>query len=68
MSVITHLDATMTGHVRELVIRERALALSARELNHRLAGYGYGIRDTKEGQIVEKLTGGVAICAMPTDA
>ena len=68
MSVITHLDATMTGQVRELVIRERALALSARELHHRLAGYGYGIRDTKEGQIVEKLTGGVVICAMPADA
>lgn len=68
MSIITGLDATMTGQVRELVMRERALALSVRELRHRLAGYGYGIRDTKEGQIVEKLMSGVAICAMPAEA
>ncbi len=67
MSTIVNSDAALRAQVLNLVLRERALALSMREWQHRLAGYGYGIRETKGGQIIESLPHGVEICAMPTD-
>ena len=41
--------------IRDLVMRERKLALSDREWKHRLRGYGYAIRDTDEGRVVTSL-------------
>ena len=38
-----------TTQVRDLVMRERAMAVSDREWKHRLRGYGYTVRDTSEG-------------------
>ncbi|MEQ9261098.1 MAG: hypothetical protein RIG84_18580 [Roseovarius sp.] len=54
--------------IRDLVMRERALAVSEREWQHRLRGYGYGIRDTDEGRVVTSLVRGADICALGAGA
>jgi len=50
--------------VRNLVMRERAMAVSEREWKHRLRGYGYSIRDTSEGRVITSLLRGGDICAL----
>ena len=50
--------------IRDLVMRERELAVSEREWQHRLRGYGYGIRDSAEGRYVTSLVRGSDICAL----
>ena len=45
-------------NIRDLVMRERDLAVSEREWKHRLRGYGYAIRDTNEGRVVTSLVRG----------
>ncbi|QEW28834.1 hypothetical protein [Roseovarius indicus] len=50
--------------IRDLVMRERAMAVSEREWQHRLRGYGYGIRDTAEGRVVTSLVRGSDLCAL----
>lgn len=66
MSHLIEADPIVQAQVIDLVTRERAKALSPRELRHRLAGYGYGIRSTDAGQLVETLPARVAVCALPT--
>ncbi|MFX0546399.1 hypothetical protein ACEWPL_012725 [Roseovarius sp. S1116L3] len=48
-----------------IVTRERRMAVSDREWQHRLRGYGYGIRDTDEGRIVTSLIKDAPLCAIP---
>lgn len=68
MSVMFNSDPFITAQVIELVMRERESSLSQREWKHRLAGYGYAIKDTDHGQVVETLPHHAAICVLPTDA
>ena len=65
MSVIHKKDPTAVAQVIDFVLRERAQCLSAREWQHRLAGYGYCIRDTPQGQVVETLPHRVAVGVLP---
>lgn len=65
MSVMFNDDPLATAKVVDLVLREREMALSAREWKHRLAGYGYGIKDTDHGQVVESLSKRVDIAVLP---
>ena len=51
--------------VLDILVRERAMALSEREWKHRLAGYGYKIRNTEKGQVVTSAALGYEICAVP---
>ncbi len=51
--------------IRDLVMRERKLAVSDREWQHRLRGYGYAIMDTDEGRFVTSVLQGAAICSLP---
>ncbi len=51
--------------VIDLVLRERESSLSAREWKHRLAGYGYAIKETLRGEVVQKLPHGTEICVLP---
>ena len=44
--------------IRDLVMRERELAVSEREWKHRLRGYGYAIRETTEGRVISSLVRG----------
>jgi hypothetical protein len=48
-----------------IISRERRLAVSDREWQHRLRGYGYGIRDTDEGRVVTSLLKDAPLCAIP---
>ena len=59
MTIIIKNDAFITADVLALVTRERESALSYREWKHRLAGYGYGVRDT--------LPHHVEVCVLPAD-
>ncbi len=55
-----------TREVIEMATRERAAALSTREWKHRLAGYGYAVRDEADGQfILEKLPYRIQVCVLP---
>jgi hypothetical protein len=68
MSIIIKNDAFVTEEVIQIVARERAVALSDREWKHRLAGYGYSIRDTDDGKrVLETLPHRVALCELPTE-
>ncbi|APE45004.1 hypothetical protein BOO69_17500 [Sulfitobacter alexandrii] len=68
MSVMINKDPFITAQVMDLVLRERAVALSNREWKHRLAGYGYAIRDTDRGQIVETLPHHVEVGFLPVES
>jgi hypothetical protein len=61
-------DHFQSGDVIDLVLRERAASLSAREWKHRLAGYGYAIKETLAGQVIETLPHHVEICTLPNEA
>ncbi|TMM52543.1 hypothetical protein [Sulfitobacter sabulilitoris] len=67
MSIIIKPDAFLKAKIVDLVLRERAIALSPREWKHRLAGYGYGIKDTGAGQVIETLPHHVEICSLPAE-
>lgn len=68
MSVIIKNDAFVTADILALVTRERQYALSTREWKHRLAGYGYGVRETDNGQVLETLPHHVEVCKLPVSA
>lgn len=51
-----------------LLEQERIKALSAREWEHRLAGYGYAIKHTDHGDMVTALPHGREICALPAQS
>jgi len=53
---------TTNREIRDLVLRERHLAVSEREWKHRLRGYGYGICDTSEGRFVTSLLKDAPLC------
>ena len=55
MAVMLNNDSFGVAKIINLVMHERQMALSVREWKHRLAGYGYAIRDTDHGQVVETL-------------
>ncbi|WP_339769085.1 hypothetical protein [uncultured Pseudosulfitobacter sp.] len=67
MSVFVKTDPTVVAQVVDLITRERTKALSTREWQHRIAGYGYCVRDTQHGQIVETLPHHVPVCTLPAD-
>lgn len=48
--------------IRDLVAREREMAISEREWRHRLRGYGYAILDTEEGRFVTSILRGAPLC------
>ena len=59
-----HLNSENPASIRDMVMRERHLAVSEREWKHRLRGYGYAIRDTAEGRFVTSLLRGAPICQL----
>lgn len=67
MPVIIKNDAFVTAEVMTLVTRERERALSVREWKHRLAGYGYSVRDTESGHVLETLPHHVEVCTLPAE-
>ncbi|MCX7558145.1 hypothetical protein OS190_01100 [Sulfitobacter sp. F26204] len=67
MSIMSNKDPFITAQVIDLVLRERGNALSQREWKHRLAGYGYAIKDTDHGQVVETLPHHVEVGVLPAE-
>jgi len=65
MSIIVNQDRFVAAQVLDIVSRERGKSLSRREWKHRLAGMGYGIRETEAGDILETLPHRVEICSLP---
>jgi len=57
-------DPAIIAQVRTLVANERQKSLSPREWKHRLAGYGYRIDETEQGQLIKKLPHGDVICTL----
>lgn len=68
MSVVFNQDPYITASIIDLVVRERSVSLSPREWKHRLAGYGYCIKDTDHGQVVETLPHHVEVGVLPAEA
>ncbi len=60
-----NLNQDTKAKIRDLVQRERMMAISDREWEHRLRGYGYAIRETEEGRIVTSLLRGARLCSLP---
>ena len=67
MSAPLKKDPFIIAQVMELVMREREHALSPREWQHRLAGYGYAVRETDQGHIVETLPHHIEIGVLPAE-
>lgn len=65
MSIVYNADHFDTAAVIDFVLRERETSLSAREWKHRLAGYGFAVKETLEGLLVETLPQGEPICVLP---
>lgn len=67
MSIMLNKDPFITAQVIDLVLRERQSALSPREWKHRLAGYGYAIRKTEQGEVIETLPHRVEVAVLPPE-
>ncbi|MEO0379452.1 MAG: hypothetical protein AAF252_04230 [Pseudomonadota bacterium] len=65
MSINLNQDQLWQAQILDFVIGERDKALSRREWKHRLAGFGYGIRETETGDVVETLKERKEICVLP---
>jgi len=65
MSLHMNIDPVLVEKVIATVRKEREMALSVREWKHRLAGYGYAIKDTAHGQMVMMLKTGDELCELP---
>ncbi|MDR9486014.1 MULTISPECIES: hypothetical protein [Sediminimonas] len=59
---------TEANEIRDFVLRERSKAVSPREWKHRLAGYGYKLKETDAGVCVTSMLGGEELCHLPTAA
>lgn len=53
------------ANVLDIVAQERTKCLSVREWKHRLAGYGYGIKDSEAGYIVISLATNAELVVVP---
>lgn len=65
MSVIHCSNVFLAEQVLDLVLSERRKALSPREWKHRLAGYGYSLKQSDKGVLVTSLRTGDPVCAVP---
>ncbi|MEM6312071.1 MAG: hypothetical protein AAF754_18750 [Pseudomonadota bacterium] len=67
MPIIIDQDQFAEAQVLDFVMSERSKALSRREWKHRLAGFGYGIRETETGDVVETLPSRIKVCILPAE-
>ena len=66
MSVV-NAPGTIGATALKLARLERSRALSPREWKHRLAGYGYGLKETAQGTILTDLIAGRDVCPLPAE-
>ncbi len=67
MSIVSNQDKFITAQIVALVTNEREKALSKREWKHRLAGYGYSVRETDAGDVLQTLPHNIEICTLPAE-
>lgn len=67
MTIAYNETAFATDKLLEMLAKERSAALSLREWKHRLAGYGYDVRNTENGAILVSLPRQIEICALPAE-
>ena len=60
-------DQIKTAQVRDFVQDERKKSLSDREWKHRLAGYGYDVRNGEDCLKLVTLSKGIELCDLPLD-
>lgn len=53
--------------VMELLRTERRKSVSLREWKHRLCGYGYAIKQTARGAVIQHLSSRQEICKIPRE-
>ncbi|WP_323765018.1 hypothetical protein [Marinovum sp.] len=61
----TIIDQNAISRILMLLEEEREKALSPREWQHRIAGYGYAIKRTEQGEMITTLPHGREVCALP---
>lgn len=61
----TIIDQNTISKILMLLEEEREKALSPREWQHRIAGYGYAIKRTDKGEMITTLPQGREVCALP---
>ncbi|MEX0339709.1 MAG: hypothetical protein AB3N11_11795 [Arenibacterium sp.] len=67
MSVVAINDTSLDAPLLQLLTEERKKALSTREWEFRLAGFGYGIKDRGSRRIVTRLTNGDELGTLPSE-
>ena len=67
MSIIADQDQFAEAQILDFVMSERSKALSRREWKHRLAGFGYRVRETEAGDIVETMLNRAKVCFLPAE-
>lgn len=67
MSFMNDQQTGLAAEALEFARMERRRALSTREWKHRLAGYGYGIKETGQGAFLTDLIAGRDLCALPSE-
>lgn len=67
MSVAIINEGHLEAPLLELLTEQRKMALSVREWEFRLAGFGYGIKDRGSRRIVTRLTSGDELGTLPGD-
>ena len=71
MTMETHIphpaNSNLEPYVLDLIREEREKALSPREWQFRLRGYGYAIKDVDGAQIVTSLPKGIEIGVLPPE-
>ncbi|MGX9356257.1 hypothetical protein ACS3SW_14165 [Roseobacteraceae bacterium S113] len=60
-------NGALAANALKLARDERHRALSPREWKHRMAGYGYGIKETAGGAFLTDLIAGRDLCALPAE-
>lgn len=62
MAVLIQDDPSLVA--QDIALRERRMALTDREWKHRLAGYGYSLRESAAGPVLTSLVKGADICLL----
>lgn len=68
MAQVIHNISRLDDSLLDLLKTERTKALSLREWKFRLAGYGYGIKEVGDRQILTSLPNGKELGVLPSHA
>lgn len=67
MAIVEYAGVEIDAPTLDIIQKERAKALSAREWKFRLMGYGYGIKDVGGAKMLTKLPQNKELGLLPAD-